>query len=343
VAVPTAPRPAGERDWGDCAFDPERDQIYWWTGGHCADTADIVQTYHAGINRWSIPYVAGIGFGGIGLTGRPDCNNHTYKAYAFDPVSKKLIHCYRTGTSVYDPDKRDFTALVKEQPFHYNAYGVKCVGTSKGVVAWTGGCNDGGPGEWYFGAFDAKELKWTPLPVKGPKPPPNVHGDEGGMTWDTKRNVLYLHAAKAYETPDPEGKVYRYDLGSGESAMLTPKNGAAIGGKFHAVRQTVYLPEQDLVLFGMGPRGVKDRHVAYNPAGDRWVYLNIPTAALKASLDAAKGQWSFGPGGGEVGGVAGNPQWDPKRKVVWTMGNYKGVFVLKLDPKTLVVSEDPAK
>ncbi|MCX7590899.1 MAG: kelch motif-containing protein, partial [Kiritimatiellae bacterium] len=34
--VPRQPAPAPERDWGTAVFDPDRDQIYRWTGGHCA-------------------------------------------------------------------------------------------------------------------------------------------------------------------------------------------------------------------------------------------------------------------------------------------------------------------
>ncbi|MCX7805148.1 MAG: hypothetical protein N3A38_08160, partial [Planctomycetota bacterium] len=341
VEVPTAPRPCPERSWGTSVYDPDRDQIFVWSGGHCADPADIVHHYHPGINRWSIPYAAGGGVLGNQLTGRPDCNNHTYHNFAFDPVSRKMVAVHRAGTHVYDPEKRDWTGFTPGQLFPYNCYSAKCVGTPKGVVAWAGGCNDGGPGPIFFQIFDAKAMKWTPLPVTKGKVPPDVHGDEGGMAWDSKRNKLYIFAAAGYERPD--GRVHSYDFATGEVAVLDPAGRVAIGDRFHRYRETVYLPDLDLVLFGMGWVGGKQ--VAYDPAKNRWVVLNITRTAVRASYDAAGGRWSFAApkADDKVGSVTFSPALDTRRNVLWAPSDYKAMYVLKFDPKTLVVSEDPGR
>lgn len=341
VEVPQAPRPCPERSWGTSLYDPDRDQIYFWTGGHCADPADIVHHYHPGLNRWSIPYVAGGSSYGIQLTGRPDCQNHTYKNYAYDFVTKKMVAASRAGTSVYDPDRREWTGFAAGQPFPYNPYSSKIVGTPDGIVCWAGGCNDGPKNGIHFARFDAKALTWTPLVVKGGGVPPDVHGDEGGLTWDPKRKVIYINAAAGYEKPN--GRVHRYDPATQELTVLDPKNRAEIGDKFHRYRETVYLPDADLVLFGMG--FVDGRQVAYDPAGNRWVLTNIARQSRTAKFDAAKKQWSFDPpkNNDKVGSITFSPVLDTRRNVLWAPSDYKVMFVMKLDPKTLQLLDAPPK
>jgi hypothetical protein len=337
VAMPLAPRPCPERSWGTSHYDTKRDQVYVWSGGHCADPSDIVHTFHPGINRWSLPYVAGGGIKGTQLTGRPDCNNHTYTTYAFDSVTKKLVALHIAGTHVYDPDKREWTGFTKAQPFRMNLYGVKSVGTPKGVVAWTGGCGDGGDPGRFFGVFDAEKLKWTKLPVKGGAIPANVHGDEGGMTWDSKRKALYIFAARAYQRPD--GRVHRYDPAKGKLTVLDPRNRKAIGDKFHRYRETTYLPAADLVLFGMG--FIAGRQIAYDPAGNRWVLTNISQTSRKASYNKSSGKWTFAPPKKDrkVGSITFAPVLDTRRNLLWAPSDYKGMYVMKLDPKTLKLSD----
>ncbi len=43
------------------------------------------------------------------------------------------------------------------------------------------------------------------------------------------------------------------------------------------------------------------------------------------------------------GGVSDTLNWDPKRELVWNLNSYKDIYVIKFDPKTLEMSEDPAK
>lgn len=341
VEVPRPPATCGETSWGTALFDPGRDQLYTWSGGHCADPSDAVHTYHVAINRWSIGYIAGgIGKGTL-FTGRPDCLNHTYKNFAFDPVSRLIVAPHQAGTHVYDPDARDWTRFTREQPFGYETYTTKCLGTPRGVVAWTGGSMEGTRTQPFFGLFDAKTLSWAALPVKGALPKV-VHGDENGMTWDSKRNVLYLNSAKAYGKFD--GEVWRYDFETGAVEPLGPKNKEAIGDHIKP-RETCYVPPLDMVLFGVG--FLNGKQAAYDCARNRWVRLGIPRASLRAER-GADGQWSFDKPSpknvqSHVGSITFSPVWDARRGVLWAPSCYRSMFVLKLDPATLEATEDPAQ
>jgi hypothetical protein len=341
IEVPRPPATCGETSWGTALFDPDRDQLYTWSGGHCADPSDAVHTYHVAINRWSIGYVAGgIGKGTL-FTGRPDCMNHTYKNFAFDPVTRLVVAPHQAGTHVYDPDARDWTRFTREQPFGYETYVTKCLGTPKGVVAWTGSSQEGVRTQPYFGLFDAQAMKWTPLPVQGTLPKA-IHGDEYGMTWNPKRGVLYLHSSKTYGKMD--GEVYRYAFETGAVEPLRPKNPEAVEvGEHVRPRETCYVPPLDMVLLGIG--FLNNRQVAYDVVGNRWVRLGIPKASFQAER-GADGKWSFARRSSKeteahVGSITFSPVWDGKRGVLWAPSCYRRMFVLKLDPGTLGVAEGP--
>jgi hypothetical protein len=305
TAVPKAPRPCPQRDWGTCVFDPDRDQWYHWTGGHMADPANIVSTYHPAIHRWSIPFIPSYMGKGIDFNGRPDCRNHTYLNYAYDTVSRKLVCTWGGGTSLYDPDRRDFEPFIP-QPFMQHAYFTKTCTTPKGVVVWTRG---------YWGLLDAEARTWKKLPVKG-KLPRIVHGDENAIAYDSKRDCLWLMAADGYQKMN--GQVWRYDMKDGAVKPMDPAHMKTLGVKVRP-RESVYLPRPDLVLYNAFAGG---RQVAYDPAKNRWVVLNVK----KTQKD--------------LGGVSIGLMVDPKRGLVWAMSSAQRMFVLRIDPETLTLSEE---
>ena len=308
TAVPKAPRRCPRRDWGTCVFDPDRDQWYHWTGGHMADPANIVSTYHPAINRWSIPFIPSYMGKGLDFNGRPDCRNHTYLNYAYDMVSKKLVCTWGGGTSLYDPDRREFEPFIK-QPFMQHAYFTKTCGTPKGVVVWTRG---------YVGLLDVKARTWKKLPVKG-KFPRSVHGDENAITYDSKRDCLWLMAATGYGKPN--GQMWRYDMKTTEVKAMSPAGMKPIGVAIRP-RESVYLPKLDLVLYN---GFYKDRQIAYHPAKNRWVASNIKKAFK------------------DLGGVSIGLMHDPKRDLVWAMSAAQRMYVLRIDGKTLTQSEEVGK
>jgi hypothetical protein len=274
----------------------------------------MVSTYHPGINRWSVPYVAEIGQKGMTFNGRPDCMNHTYLHWAYDPVSKRLICASMGGTGVYNPDTRDFEFSV-DQPFNVQIYETCSAGTPKGVVLWGQG------GQTWL--FDYKEKAWKKFPVTGKPPAPQCDGS--ALCYDAKRDVLWMSSFQGYQKPS--GNIWRLDMKTGQVQAMSPANADAIGkakGFSGEIRESLYVPSVDLVLYNQFVAG---KEVAYDPDKNRWVVLANVTQNPKLNL----------------GGVSDTLNWDPKREVIWNLNSYKRISVLKLDPKTLVISEDPTK
>ncbi|MCW8133379.1 MAG: hypothetical protein KIS92_23755 [Planctomycetota bacterium] len=311
TVVPNPPAMAAERDWGTSVFDPDRDRIYFWTGGHCADPSNGMSTYHPGINRWSLSYVPEIMLArkGMSFNGRPDCANHTYLHYNYDPVSKRLICTAEGGTGIYNPDTGDFEANIPH-PFNRQVYETCSVGTPKGFVVW---------GRGYFGVLDVKARAWSKLPVKGKLPGPTCDGS--AFAYDSKRDVLWLTTFLGYQKPS--GNIWMYDMKSGEAKAMDPANAESIGkakGFNNTIRESVYLPEADIVLYN---NVINGKNVAYDCAKNRWVLTNI------------QGKYE------RQGGHSDTLRYDAKRGIVWNLNAYKSIIALKIDAKTLVLSEQP--
>ena len=314
TAVPEQPAPAPEREWGTAVFDPDRDQIYRWTGGHQADPSSAVGTYHPALNRWSIPFVPDIiaARKGLTFTGRPDCANHTYLHYAYDPLSRRLICPSLGGTGVFDPDTGDFEFTVA-QPFNRKIYETCATGTSKGVVLWTEN------GKMFV--FDYAARAWKDFPLTGKPPRPVTDGST--FCYDAKRDALWIATFLEYQKPD--GNIWRCDLKTGTVAAMNPVNAKTLGVAkgFHSeIRESIYIPTADLVLFNNFTGG---RQIAYEPEKNRWVTLGIAQKLER------------------LGTVSDTLTWDAQRQLVWNLNAYKAIYVLKLDPKSLAISESPAK
>ena len=316
IVVPPPPRLAPWRDWGTAVLDPEHDQSFHWTGGHQADCSSLVHVYHPGINRWSIPYVAEFFTGsnkGNTFNNRPDCNNHTYLNYTWDPASKRMVCLTTGGAAAYDPGRREFESSTP-QLWGHDPYMVKALGTPKGTVCWTPG---------FFGLFDAKTRKFEKLPVTG-KLPAIVHGDCNYIAYDHKRDVLWLGGTKDFNTGS--GQMWRYDMKTGEVKEINPagmEKAAAFSGR---PRETVYLPEADMVLFKLFDPATR-RQLAYDPEKNRWVLTS-----LLIPEDVRKNQ-------GDLPGIGAGLIYDARRKMLWGIGHYKVNFALKLDFKALTLED----
>jgi hypothetical protein len=313
TAVPAPPAPAPEREWGTAAYDPDRDQIYRWSGGHEADPSSLVSTYHPAINRWSIPYVAEImataSRKGMSFNGRPDCANHTYLHYAYDPASRRLVCVAMGGTAIYNPDRRDFDCSLA-QPFIRQIYETCTVGTPRGVVAWV---------RDYFGIVDVATREWRKLPVTGTLPKPCCDGS--AICYDAKRDVLWMATFLGYQKPS--GNLWRYDMKRGAVVAMDPAGRETIGmaaGFNREIRECIYHPGADLILFN---NFVEGGEVAYDPARNRWVVLSIAR-----TLD-------------RLGTVSDTLVYDAKRDLVWNLNAYKAIYVLQLDPATVTVRDRP--
>jgi N-sulfoglucosamine sulfohydrolase len=306
TAVPAQPAPAPERDWGNAVFDPDRDCIYRWTGGHCADPASQPSTYHPAINRWSIPFVPDIiaARKGMTFTGRPDCANHTYLHAAYDAVSRRLICPSHGGTGVFDPDTGDFEFSVP-QPFNRHIYETCAIGTPRGVMLWARG------GRMFL--FDCAAREWRPFAVTGKVPAPVTDGS--AFCCDTKRDALWMASFHGYQKPS--GNIWRLDLKTGVVTAMNPSNAATLGMAkgFHSeIRESIYLPPADLVLFNNFTGG---RQIAYDPNANRWVTLDIPQNLER------------------LGTVSDTLTWDGRRGLVWNLNAYKAIYVLRPEAATL--------
>jgi len=307
--VPRAPRHVPESEWGTAVYDPERDLIYYWTGGHMSDPANIVHTYHPATNRWTIPYVAEIPLSkGITFNNRPDCKNHTYHNYAFDPVSKKVAAATYGGTGVYDPDTGSW-AMSVVKPFKTSHYTMNFFTTPKGIVVWA---------EGFFGTFDVASMTYTKRAVKG-KRGRYLGPDATGAVWDPKRKHLWMMTRTGWR--EASGQVWAYNLDTDEVTAMNPVNMKTLGQKATYLRELVYVPSADIVLlktFAKGKAG--RRQLAYDCAKNRWVHLNIEPIGRITGPVAMIG--------------------DTKRDLVWCMAGGRCTYVLKIDPKALEMSDE---
>jgi len=325
--------PRQNRDWGTVRLDPDRDQILVWSGGHCAHGGTDVLHYHLGTNRWELPYPVAFPLGqlygntaypdGFTFNRRPWVTGHTYQNYACDPLSKTLLFTGRPRyTYVYDPDVADWTGRFEKPPgMVYNScfYTLTLVATPRGVFCWGQGPNRE---RGLVHRFDAEAQAWRPVEVEGDLPEPAV--DYSTMVYDAKRDRL-LMLRTGYGKP-PDGQVYALDLETMRARTLNPANREAAAGRKYTIDRACYVPGADLMLLctllpadGDGLR----RHVAYDPAGNRWVSLAI------AYEEGERGPLAPTAVRRSVGLV-----WDGRRNLVWGVDTHRlRVFVLRFDPE----------
>lgn len=306
--VPTPPggRVMSSQSWATAVIDPDRDQIYYWSGGHEADVTDVLPTYHIGVNRWSIGFVPAYVGKGLSFDGRPDCANHTYKHYAYDTISRKLVMFHMGGTSVYDPDRADYDYTVSG-PGDVPNYESALITTPDGLYLWTAG---------RIRRFDVKAREWSEVSVIGKVPVPAW--DNFTIAYDSKRHALWLTTSDGL--PDRSGQnVWRYDLRTAIIEPVQPARFAEISRKAGGHRESVYLPGEDLVLLA---NFIGDRQVAYDPEQNTWLLVNL----------VRPGGSTFRPLG-SLG--AGGMLYDARRDMIWYTASYSKMFVLRLDRLTL--------
>lgn len=306
--VPVPDRPAVERDWGTARYDPDRDQIYRWTGGHQADPSNAMTTYHPALNRYSIGYVPEIYGKGMSFNGRPDCLNHTYLNWDYDPVSRCVVCVTMGGTGVYNPDRQDWDFSIA-QPFNHHIYLTCTVSTPRGVIVWTPG---------FFGVMDVAKRQWTKLPVTGTLPRSQTDGS--ALTYDGKRDCVWFFSHTDYQKPS--GQVWQYDLKTGIVKATDPAGRAPFAARkgLTEIRECAYLPTADLVLLNNFSNG---KEVAYDPAANRWVLLPIRQNQER------------------LGSVSDTLVYDSRRDLVWNLNSYKAIYVLKLDRSKMEIEKAP--
>jgi hypothetical protein len=324
VLRPTPKLPRPNMDWGSAVLAPELDLIVRFSGGHSAYSGTAPQVYNIKSDRYSVPFAAEYPLeyvysndqirGEWSFQGNPWMTGHTYKSTGYDPHLKCLVFAPHDYTYFFDPLQGRWSRSPEKNPYRADFYNVTVCATPQGAVVWADR-RQGGDGLW---RLDAASRTWRELPIKGDKLP-NKSPDQHGLAFDSKRNRLLFFSNSGTH----KGDVLAYDLQSAEARWLESR------GHSHASvpsRETVYLPDADLVLLAARTR-IYDRSLwlAYDCAANAWKGLELPG-------DDPIGR---GTSGGAFHNSVGM-MYDPARKLVWFVGQNSHVTTLKLDRASAV-------
>ncbi len=137
-----------QRDWGTAVIDPDHDVLLRWSGGHCAHGGSDVVMYHFSTNRWELPFPVELPLGqcytntaypgGFNFNLRPWVTGHTYKSYAYDAVSQRMISAgQQADFFMYDPALGDWAGRAhKPNGMTYGGcfYDLLCKQTPQGIL-----------------------------------------------------------------------------------------------------------------------------------------------------------------------------------------------------------------
>ncbi len=321
-------KPWLDRCWGTITYSPDHDVIMHWSGGHSSHCGTEVVRYHPGIDRWSLAADSELPLefvysndgtpGQYSFAGRPWMTGHTYSSYAYDPVLKRMVKAGKnTHTYFFDPATGDWDGHTAGNPFIGSFYTANVITTPKGAVCWAPQIRDRvKTGLWLM---DAGTRKWKDLPLKGTLP--RVGPDRSGACYDSKRDRLLFFSSFA------KGNVTAYEFKTGEAAALAP---AGQDKATASSREAVYLEDCDMVLIGAHVKGPDGRMLmpVYDCAKNRW---------LGADLGGANPVAGRGKKAGFNNSVG--MAYDPRRKLIWSLGQRSQVAVLRFDPGTAGLAE----
>jgi hypothetical protein len=179
--------------------------------------------------------------------------------------------------------------------------------TPQGAVVWGNHRQGGAPGLWRLDGA----RRWQPLPLKGEMP--QTSADHHGMAYDSRRERLLLFS----DLGPHKGDVLAYDFKTGTTRWL---NAAGKDRALAPARETVYLPDEDAVLIGAHKPG-SALWLMYHCAANAWVGVE-----LKGADPIGKKAFNNSMG----------LMYDPHRRLIWAVGQYSHVHVLRLDAKTAI-------
>lgn len=309
VDVTTPNRPRSNHDWGTAAIDPSRSLLFRWSGGHSAWSGTDVVHYDYSANRFSIGYRPELPLeffysndqipGQWSFKRRPWMTGHTYKMYAFSPALDRMVIHKEPFIYFYDPARRDFAEAPHESSIGGNFYTDVLWPLPNGMAAWT-------PNGLH--RITAVSQSWTKLmpTAMGGATLPQITPDRNSMIYEATGNRLLLFSG------NDKGQVYEYAFGANTLRRLDPMglaDFAANGSTF--MREAVYLPGQQLVLFAIG-YGTQGRVPVYDVAENRWyAYLLSPQPFTRYGNSFAI-------------------VYDPSADRIWAMDQHNEVRVLKL-------------
>jgi Galactose oxidase, central domain len=313
----TPPKTLGRnRDWGTATFDTDRGQIIYFSGGHCAYSGTDVHVYSTRANRWRtssyadfpVGFCAGTGYHAQqwSFNGRPFMTSHTYKLYAYDPASKKMLLYNRDDTFVFDPLKCEWELqTIKNTPFGWGWIPKFCT-MPDGLLVWSnaGKHNRKDPNRLW--RFDHTKRAWQAIKTSGDKLPKTPSDDYGTLVYDSKRKRALMFVTSR----SPKGP-WSCDLVGGVVKNLKAHNPKAGPDQ---PREAIYLPPADMVLFAQTSG---KSAIVYDCAKNKFRLLEIANPLGKK------------PHGYGL-------MYDPKRQLVWTVscGFNWPIQVMRFDAKT---------
>lgn len=315
---PTPKRPGMNMDWGSAVFAPELDRIIRFSGGHSAYSGTAPQVYDVRTDRYSLPFAPELPIefvysndqviGEWSFGGNPWMTGHTYKSTGYDPLSKNFVFAPHDFTYFFDAVSGRWTRSTQRNPYRADFYNVTLCATPQGTIAWGDKREGGGAGLW---RLDAARV-WQPLPLKGTLPQKTA--DMHGLSFDSKRNRLLFFSG----VDKNKGDVMSYDFATGETAWLgaTGKQRAAVPS-----RETIYLPTADAVLLGARTVINEKLHwLLYDCSSNLW-------RGIELGGDDPIGKGTAGKAFNNSMGL----MYDPERRLIWAVGQYSHVHVLRLE------------
>lgn len=326
---------AWNRDWGTFAFDPDRDLLYWYTGGHSAYSGTDVAHYHLATNRWDQLVETEFAPGFIGTNqpmigwsfNRRPWMGHQYKSYAYNPSMKKMIMNGRQGNRnsqdqffyVYDPDCGDWVSR-QPTPIFFSRHNAQVIHTDPfGMLTWHGD---------KIWQLDESTLKWKEFLLKG-----KLRGtcvDNSGWIFDNKRNRALILAATGYGKPF-DGEIYSV---ANQEVFTFKAEGT-----------------EELIALSKPPKfGFNMRESVWHPGLDLIIFNSLLPGGYMPALDSVKNRWVGVKVTGEFSrGVQAGMGYDKKRDLIYIADAYAQVFAMRFDSKTVVIkslseiSEEVAK
>jgi hypothetical protein len=332
----------GSRDWATWAYDPDRDMLYVWAGGHASYPGNDVARFHLATGRWEITEPIELPLGccgtneqypsGVNFNRRPWVKKHVWNGQAYGLGLRQLVltsvndarldpYCY-----FYDPDKSDWAGRRRlPDGMGNDAYGAQLRWTRHGLLHWYG------DQAWLL---DARTRTWSKLAVKGALPGTTV--DSCGMVYDSKHDRMLFATLGGYAKPF-NGRLYSLDMSSLKVEVLNPRGADAVKDWRIFLREPAYHPGGDLVLWpqllNSGGKAATDRFVAYDADKNRWITVKLNCPADRRPFTD--------------GAVCTGLSFDTKRGLFWLgdSGYGGGVWALRFDPATAEIAplEDWAK
>lgn len=325
---PTPKKPGMNMDWGSAVLCEDVDRIVRFSGGHSAYSGTAPVVYDIASDRYSLPFAPEMPLeyvysndqvnGEWSFQGRPWMTGHTYKSTGYDPRLRCLVFAPHDYTFFFDSTTGRWTRSSELNPYRADFYNVTLCATPSGAVAWGKQRGNGESGLW---RLDSDHRLWRPLPLRGDLPEQSP--DQHGMAYDSRRDRLLMFSGVGRR----RGDVVEYSFATGAARWLEPSGRERAAA---ASRETVYIPESDAVLIAARvPRGESMEWLVYDGGSNEWRGIALAGDDPIGPANAAMR------GGGSAAGRPFNNSLglmrDPKRQLIWAVGQYSQVYTLRSD------------